>query len=151
MVVSIEWDTCLCNVFSHDIAVDYILKNILEDFSLFCEASDTPVLGSWWHLSWASKPGSPCLLALLPTTYGFLRFVSGVTPADLLVAEPFLIHVLVQALVGLQSKIYRIFQLTLGCLWYSQISISAHDWIPLHVGKSVNIRAILRYTGKIPT
>ena len=42
----------------------------------------------------------------------------------------------------------EIFQLTYGCSWYSQISNKAHAWDPLPVGKSVNIRAILRYTGK---
>ena len=36
------------------------------------------------------------------------------------------------------------FQYTLGWLWYSQISKSAHGWDPLHVAKSVNIRAILK-------
>ena len=38
------------------------------------------------------------------------------------------------------------FQLTLGCLWYLQISNAAHAQDPLSIGKSVNIRSILRYT-----
>ena len=54
----------------------------------FCGASDTPVLDFWWHLPWVSKPGwIPHLHALLPVCNEFLRFTSGATPADLLVAN----------------------------------------------------------------
>ena len=37
-----------------------------------------------------------------------------------------------------------------GCIRYLQISSIAHGGDPLPVEKSVNIRSILRYTGKIP-
>ena len=53
--------------------------------SHFCGATDTPV---WWRLPWVSKPGwIPRLRALLPACNWFLRFTSGETPADLLVAS----------------------------------------------------------------
>ena len=42
-------------------------------------------------------------------------------------------------------------QLTRWCLWYLQISNTAHGMTPLSVGKSVNIRVILRFTWKVPT
>ena len=42
-------------------------------------------------------------------------------------------------------------QWTQGCLWYLQISCTAHGADPLPVGRSVNIRAILRFTRKVPT
>ena len=42
-------------------------------------------------------------------------------------------------------------QLTQGFIRYLQISSTAHGGDPLPVGKSVNIRSILRYTGEIAT
>ena len=63
-------------------------KNFLEDVSPFCGATDTSVLDFWWCLPWVSKPGwIPCLHALSPAWNEFLRFTSGATPADLLVAS----------------------------------------------------------------
>ena len=54
----------------------------------FCGATDTPVLDFWWRLLWVSKPGwTPHLCASSPAHNGFLRFTSGVTPADLLAAS----------------------------------------------------------------
>ena len=44
----------------------------------------------------------------------------------------------------------EIFQVYLGMPWYSQIYNKGHGWNPLPVGKSVNIRTILRYAEKIP-
>ena len=69
----------------------------LKHFGLqksFCGATDTPVLDFLWCLPWVPKPGwIPHLHALLPVCNWFLRFPSGVTPADLLsasmAAEPF--------------------------------------------------------------
>ena len=56
--------------------------------SPFCGASDTPVLDFWPCLPWVSKPGwVPCLHALSPVCNEFLRFTTGATPADLLVAS----------------------------------------------------------------
>ena len=58
-----------------------------------------------------SQGGFSHLCALLPTHNGFLRFTSGMTPADLLAASmvPQLFHphtfTCVQALVGLESRI----------------------------------------------
>ena len=61
----------------------FFLKKFLEDMSPFCGATDTPVLDFWWRLPWVSKPGwIPCLRALSPVCHEFLRFTSGVTPAD---------------------------------------------------------------------
>ena len=44
-----------------------------------------------------------------------------------------------------------IFQLTYGYPWYVQISNSIHGKDPLPVGEFVNTKALLKYTGKIPT
>ena len=56
-----------------------------------------------------SQAGFPCLYALLPVCNRFLRFTSGATPYDLLVAsmaaKPFHAHTCVQALVRLESRI----------------------------------------------
>ena len=57
----------------------------------FLMAPDPPVLDFWFRLLWVSKPGwIPSLFASLPACDVFLRFTSGATPADLLVAKPFL-------------------------------------------------------------
>ena len=48
------------------------------------------------------------------------------------------------------AKLCWNFSSLLWDVWYLQISNSAHGWNPLPDGKSVNIRGILRYTGKIP-
>ena len=42
----------------------------------------------------------------------------------------------------------KLFPLTQGCLRYLHISNTAHDLDQLPVGKSVNIRSILRYNRK---
>ena len=42
------------------------------------------------------------------------------------------------------------FQYTQGWLWYSQIFQKEVGLNHVHFWKSVNIRAILKYTGKIP-
>ena len=61
------------------------LETILEDTGPFCVASDTPVLDFWWRPPWVSKPGwIPGFRASSNACNGFLRFISGVTPADLL-------------------------------------------------------------------
>ena len=55
---------------------------------LFCGATDIPVLNFWWCLPWVSKSGwIPHLYAFLPACNGFLRFTSGATPANLLMAS----------------------------------------------------------------
>ena len=63
-------------------------------------------------LGWfQSRDGYIRLHASTPALNGFLRFTSGVTPTDLMVArkvaKPYLIHILayIQALVGLESGI----------------------------------------------
>ena len=58
----------------------------LEDISPFCGANDIPVLEC---LIWVSKPEWAALLALggIVHVTCSLRFTSGVTPADLLVAS----------------------------------------------------------------
>ena len=54
----------------------------------FLWANDTPVLDFWWRLPWVSKAvWIPHLCAFSPAHNGFLRFNSGVTPADLLMAS----------------------------------------------------------------
>ena len=72
--------------------------------SPFCGPTDTPVLDFWWHL-WISKPEWAALFALgrgVCITHS-LRFTSGVTPANLLVAsmvaKPSLPHIC-EAVVG---------------------------------------------------
>ena len=61
----------------------------MEDISPFYVATDTPVLNSWWHLFYVSKPEWAALFTLgrgICVIY-FQRFTSYVTPADLLVAR----------------------------------------------------------------
>ena len=81
----------------------------LEDISPFCKATDTPVFDFWSCLPWVSKSGwipFACFFARV-----ILRFTSGVTPADLLVAsmidKPFwsmyLQIIYPHALVGVQT------------------------------------------------
>ena len=54
----------------------------------FCGTTDTLVLDFWWHLLWVSKPEWAALFALGRGVHDVssLRFISGVTPADLLTA-----------------------------------------------------------------
>ena len=54
--------------------------------SPFCGATDTPVLDFWWCLLWVSKPEWAALFALDGGVHVSLRFTSGLTPANLLVA-----------------------------------------------------------------
>ena len=77
-----------------------------------CGATDTPVLEFWWRLLWVSKPEWAALFELcrgILVTCS-LRFISGVTPADLLVAsmvaEPSL-PCTCEALVGLKIGSYH--------------------------------------------
>ena len=55
----------------------------------FCWATDTPVLDIWWCLLWVSKPECTDLFALGRGVHDVhsLRFTSGATPTDLLVAS----------------------------------------------------------------
>ena len=55
------------------------------------------ILDFWWNLLLVSRPGGyPPLRTSSPAWNGFLRFTSGATPADLLMAsQAFLIHLLV--------------------------------------------------------
>ena len=80
--------------------------------SPFFGATDTPILDFWWRLLWVSKPEWAALFKLgrgIHVTCS-LRFTSGVTPADLLVAskaaEPSLPHTC-KALVGLKPGSYH--------------------------------------------
>ena len=68
---------------------------IFEDLSPFRGPTDIPVLDFWWHLLWISKSEGAALFMLdrgIHVTRS-LRFTSGATPANLLVAsmaaEPF--------------------------------------------------------------
>ena len=87
----------------------------LEDISPFCGAANTPILDFWWCLPWVSKPGwFPHLRASLPAHKGFLRFTSGVAPADCIevsmAAKPFwstCLQTCLRALVeGLGARIH---------------------------------------------
>ena len=77
--------------------------------SSFCGATDTPVSDFWWCLLWVSKLEWAALFVLCRGVHitHSLRFISGVTPADLLVAsmaaEPSLPHTC-KALVGLETR-----------------------------------------------
>ena len=63
-------------------------KTFLKGISLFCRATDTPVLHLWYHLPWLLKPvWIPYLYAFLSAYNGFLIFTSGVTPADVLMTS----------------------------------------------------------------
>ena len=93
-----------------------VLK-LLEDISPFCGATDTPDLNFCGCLPWVSKPWwITCLCASPLMCNGFVRFTSGPTSADLviasIVAEPLWSMYLYQryivdlyALVGLKPKI----------------------------------------------
>ena len=53
--------------------------------SPFCGATDTSGLDSWWHLPWVTKPvWISHLHSLSHACNGFIRFTSGVSPADIL-------------------------------------------------------------------
>ena len=55
-----------------------------------------------------SQDGLPDLYAFFPVCIEFLRFISGATPADLMAAESFSIHILahiIKQLLGLESVI----------------------------------------------
>ena len=71
-----------------------IYLQIIWFFKRFRGTTDTPVLYFWLDLPWVLKSGwIPSLHALSPTCNGFLSFTSGATPADLLAAKPFSVHV----------------------------------------------------------
>ena len=67
---------------------------MLEDTSPFGGATDAPVSDFWWCLLWASKPEWTTLFTLGRGIGDVcsLRFTSGATPAELLVAELLLSH-----------------------------------------------------------
>ena len=66
----------------------FSIFKFLEDTSPLCGATKTPVLDFWWCLLWVSKPEWAAFFVLGEgVCYTFPRFVSGVTPADLLVAS----------------------------------------------------------------
>ena len=68
---------------------DSFFKKILEDIRPFRGATDTPVLDFWWYLLWVSKPEWAVLFSLgrCVCDVHSLKFTSGVTHADLLVAS----------------------------------------------------------------
>ena len=83
----------------------------------------TPVLDFSSRLSWVSNPASS------PVCNGFLRFTSGVTPAELLktslAAEPFLIHILAliySSIGGTWTRIKCLAQFLQTRYWISHVS-----------------------------
>ena len=70
--------------------INYILISILPIQCMLYIVGPmflTPVFDTWWHLSWVSKLGLiPYLHASSPACNGFLRFTSGGTPANFLMA-----------------------------------------------------------------
>ena len=78
------------NFYVHwDISQLFFLKNCLEDRSPSCRATDTAVLNFWWCLPWFQSQGGwiPCLHNFSPVCSRFLRFTSGVTPANCVVVS----------------------------------------------------------------
>ena len=72
---------------NHSPVVQFFL--FLEDTSPFYRETDTPVLEFWWCLLWVSKPEWTALFVFsggILVTHT-LRFTSGATPADHLVAS----------------------------------------------------------------
>ena len=67
----------------------YFFKKIFGGHKSFLWGTDITVLDFWWCLLWVSKPEWVTLFALGGGIYVTcpLRFTSGVTPADLLVAS----------------------------------------------------------------
>ena len=90
----------------------FFKKNILEDMSSFCGATDTPVLDFWWRLLWVSKPEWVALFMLgggIGVTHS-LRFTFGATPVDLLAASmaaELSLPCTCEALVGLETGSYH--------------------------------------------
>ena len=73
---------------------ELLFFKFLEDISPFCRADDTLLWTSGDVCpGFQSQGGFPCLHASLAVNNGFLRFTSGVTPADCIevtmAAEPF--------------------------------------------------------------
>ena len=63
--------------------IKLLFLKLLEDIRPFRGATDTPILDFWWCLLWVSRPGwIPSLCASSPVHSEFLRFTSGVTPAN---------------------------------------------------------------------
>ena len=102
--IELDKKSCLCK------ELFFTWKKNLEDTSPFCGATDTHVLDLWWCLPWDSKPGwIPHLHAFSPACNGFLRFTSGVTPANCIevtvATKPFrptYLQIYPQALVGFE-------------------------------------------------
>ena len=65
------------------------LTTIVSGHMSFYRATDTPVLDFWWRLLWVSKHESKALFELGGGAFDVcpLRFTSGATPADLLMAS----------------------------------------------------------------
>ena len=83
----------------HTILWYYFLKRNLKYISPLCRVTDSPIWEFWWHLPWvswilclhASSSTSQTIyitkFATVSECNGFLRFTSGVTPTDLLIAS----------------------------------------------------------------
>ena len=76
----------------------------------FCGATDIPVLNFWWCLLWVSKPewSAPFELGRGMCDVCYLRFTSGVTPANLLMANMLagcFAHMHISAEVGCQIQL----------------------------------------------
>ena len=59
----------------HYICCNFLKKN-LEEISLFCGATDTPVLDFWWRLLWVSKSEWAALISLGLLFLSFIFFIS---------------------------------------------------------------------------
>ena len=94
---------------------NFFLKFIIGGHKSFLWSHWYPCFGPLVTFPWGSKPGSTCLCAFSLAYSGFLRFTSGMTPADLLAAsmgaKPFpsmyLQIMYPQALVGIKPTTYR--------------------------------------------
>ena len=102
----------LCEYYSYQMREwKLFLKLFLEDITSFYAATDTPVLDFWWHLLQVSKPVWAALFMLgrgICVTCS-PRFISGVTPTDLLAAslayKLFSSTYLWVSIVGLKTRI----------------------------------------------
>ena len=134
---------------------------ILEDISLFCLATDTSFLDFCWCILWVSKAEWAVLFALGRGIHvaHYLRFTSGVTPDELLVASmaagPILPHICDQALVWLEHEMYR----TIGkcstnwamlrCIKFMHNSIGTQaEHVEANVYKNYNIEKEQTYDKK---
>ena len=147
----------MCTLFRTLILL-FLWKKFLEDINPFSGATDSPFWASGNICpGLQSQGGFPCLGALSPGCNGFLRFRSGVTPADLLVAsmvaKPFWTTYLHTSIGVAQAQDWVCLCLTTcdktGALRHTSSLISFQTW-PYWSQLRVTRKAILQQRNLLP-